>query len=185
MDNLLKQIAKFGVVGVVCFFVDFIIYTLLNAAFRRTGFAFRYAQYYLLSKLVSVIVSMIANYLLSMKFVFNRREDLSRKREFAIFVVLSVMGLALSELILYIGMGLIDPHWTWFRRVLAFWADTCGLQYAAMEETFWVLLSTGIVMCYNFASRKLTLEGRQGASPEPDGAHSRSAAGSRDRHVRR
>ena len=64
MDRLLKQIAKFGVVGVVCFFIDFIIYTLMNAAFRRTGFALRFSHYYLLSKLVSVIVSTIVGTIL-------------------------------------------------------------------------------------------------------------------------
>ena len=163
MDRLLKQIAKFGVVGVVCFLIDFIIYTLLNAAFRRTGFALRFSHYYLLSKLVSVIVSMVANYLLSMKFVFKRKDDMSRRREFLIFVVLSVIGLLLSELILYVGMGLIDPHWGWLRRVLAFWADVFRLTYPATEETFWVLVSTAIVMCYNFISRKLTLEQKEPA----------------------
>ena len=39
MKNLLAQIAKFGVVGVLCFFIDFGLYTISNVIFRATGFA--------------------------------------------------------------------------------------------------------------------------------------------------
>ncbi|MBR5116468.1 MAG: GtrA family protein [Lachnospiraceae bacterium] len=161
MKKLLAQIAKFGVVGVICFFIDFGIYTVLNIIFRRTGFAESFPWYYLLSKLVSVIVSMICNYLLSMKFVFTRKDDMSRKKEFLIFVVLSVIGLILAEAILYLGMDIIDPHWNWLTGVIGWWGRLFGMTQAGSEETFWVLVSTAIVMCYNFVSRKMTLEQKE------------------------
>ena len=161
MTKLLKQIASFGIVGVICFVIDFGVYTILNMLFRGMGFAERFAQYYLISKFVSVVVSMICNYLLSMRFVFTRKDDLSRGREFLIFVVLSVIGLILAEVILYTGMDLIDPHWPWLVGVITWWGDRFGMTQAGAEETFWVLASTAIVMCYNFISRKCSLEGKK------------------------
>ena len=161
MSKLLGQIARFGVVGIVCFFIDFGIYTVLNILFRSVGFDGVFAQYYLLSKLVSVIVSMVCNYLLSMKFVFTRKDDMSRRREFTIFVVLSVIGLLLAEAILYLGMGIISPNWPWLTGVIGWWGALFNMSQAGAEETFWVLVSTAIVMCYNFISRKMTLEKKE------------------------
>ena len=158
MGKLLKQIARFGVVGITCFLIDFIVYTVFNIIFRGTGIADLFEQYYMLSKLISTTISMICNYLLSMKFVFTRKDDMSRRREFIIFVILSVIGLILAEVILYTGMDLIDPHWPWLVGVLRWWGALFGMTQAGAEETFWVLVSTAIVMCYNFISRKLMLE---------------------------
>ena len=38
-NKLLAQIAKFGLVGVICFVIDYLIYLLLNAVFEKTGMA--------------------------------------------------------------------------------------------------------------------------------------------------
>lgn len=148
MNKLLEQIAKFGIVGVIAFFVDFIIYTVLNVAFRATGVADAFPAYYLLSQFISFVISCVTNYLLSMKYVFERREDLSRQKEFVIFFLLSAIGLVINEIVLYIGMDVIYESQRWLHA----WMGT------GLAETFFKCFATGVVMVYNFISRKLTLE---------------------------
>ena len=92
-------------------------------------------------------ISVIVNYLLSMKFVFTRNEELSRKKEFVIFIVLSVIGLGLNEIILLICSTIYEAN-----QVLM---DT-------IDFTVWFaaakVFATAIVMVYNFISRKIFLE---------------------------
>ena len=84
---------------------------------------------------------------MSMKFVFERRDDLNRKTEFLIFTILSLIGLALNEGILYFGMlfckSVLPQVYTEYPNYA-----TAGVK----------IVATGIVMIYNFISRKLTLE---------------------------
>lgn len=49
---------------------------------------------YLLATTLSFAISIVVNYILSMKFVFSHKEDMSRKREFTIFAILSAIGWA-------------------------------------------------------------------------------------------
>ncbi|MBP3735822.1 MAG: GtrA family protein [Lachnospiraceae bacterium] len=151
MKKLLDQIAKFGIVGVICFLIDYVIYLIFNAIFRRTGLADVYENYYLISQAISFIVSMVCNYLLSMKFVFTRKDDMSRKKEFVIFAVLSTIGLVINEICLYIGLGLIYRHVAFVR----------GLMSEGFAETFFKFGATGVVMVYNFISRKMFLEKKE------------------------
>ena len=148
MKNLLAQIAKFGVVGVLCFFIDFGLYTISNVIFRATGFAAAFTYYYLIAGLIGFSVSMIVNYLLSMKYVFERRDNLSRHREFVIFFVLSLIGMGINEIVLYVGIDMVYQHWRWMRSWMS----------SGFAETFFKLAATGIVMVYNFISRKIFLE---------------------------
>ncbi|MFR9006855.1 MAG: GtrA family protein [Collinsella aerofaciens] len=46
------------------------------------------------------------NYILSMKYVFVHKEDMSRRREFVIFSVLSAIGLGLNGLYMFICVNL-------------------------------------------------------------------------------
>ena len=148
MNKLLAQIARFGVVGIICFFIDYFIYVLMNFLFKKTGIAASFPQYYLVSQGISFIVSMVSNYLLSMRYVFSRREDMSRKQEFIIFAILSAIGLLINEICLYIGMDLLYGHWAFLQRLMS-------LEFA---ETFFKLGATAVVMVYNFISRKRFLE---------------------------
>ena len=138
MKKLIDQILKFGIVGVIAIFVDFGVYTACNFA----------GVPYLFSGFLGFTISVVVNYLLSMKYVFVRRDDLSRTKEFTIFVILSAFGLLINELVLYICPGLIYPHWSWLRQ-------TFGVHTV---ETLAKLGATGIVMIYNFISRKVFLE---------------------------
>ena len=138
MKKLIAQLLKFGVVGVISFIVDFSIYTGLNFL----------GCPYLISGLVGFIVSVIVNYILSMKFVFERRDDMSRKKEFIIYVVLSTIGLGLNELLLYICVDLVYEHSDFLM----------GLYGDRLAEIIAKIIATGLVMIYNFVSRKIIFE---------------------------
>lgn len=138
MRFLIGQIVKFGFVGVLCFLIDFILYTGCNAA----------GVPYLISGVIGFTVSVAVNYVLSMKYVFRRREDLSRNQEFTVFVLLSAGGLLLNEVLLYIGIDGIYEHNPAIQAAVA----------AGTAETVVKLWATGIVMVYNFVTRKIILE---------------------------
>lgn len=127
MKTLLAQLAKFGIVGVIATLIDFGVMNLLHYGANLD---------ILVANTAGFVISLIFNYLASMKFVFEHKEDMSRRREFAIFVVLSVIGLALNDGI-----------------VLAF---NKGL---ALEANIAKIGATALVMMYNFATRKIFLDG--------------------------
>ena len=149
MNKLLAQIAKFGVVGVIAFIIDYVIYRIFNVVFESTGFSTVFPQYYLISALLGFTVSVIANYILSFKFVFERKEDMSRKKEFVIFLVLSIIGLGINEICLFIGFDIIYLNWTWLQNIMS-----AGFA----KDVFFKFGATGVVMVYNFISRKIFLE---------------------------
>ena len=140
MKNLIKQFLKFGIVGAISFVVDFTLYTVCNF----------WGCPYLISGIIGFVVSVIVNYLLSMKFVFERRDDMSRKKEFIIYVVLSTIGLGLNELLLYICVDIVYANSDFLT----------GLYGDRMAEIVAKVFATGVVMIYNFVSRKLILEKR-------------------------
>ena len=92
MQKLLAQIMKFGVVGVIATVIDFGIMNLLHYGLGLN---------ILIANTSGFIVSLIFNYLASMKYVFAHKEGMSRRREFIIFVVLSGIVLTLNA-----GLGL-------------------------------------------------------------------------------
>lgn len=149
MNKLLAQIAKFGVVGVICFIIDYVIYRVFNFTFERSGFSGVFPQYYLISGFLAFAVSVVANYLLSFKFVFERKEDLSRRKEFVIFLILSIIGMGINELCLFVGFDGIYMHWKWLQGIMS-----AGFA----KDVFFKFGATGVVMVYNFITRKIFLE---------------------------
>lgn len=123
---MIKQILKFGVVGFLCFFIDYSLLIIFKEVLEI---------HYLIASGMSFTISLCANYLLSMKYVFQGKEDISKKREFILFVFLSVIGLALNQVIMWFGV------------------DVVGISYLIIK-----IFATGIVMVYNFVSRKILLE---------------------------
>lgn len=140
MTKLIQQFLKFGVVGVICFFIDTGLYTICNFI----GIP------YLISGVIGFSVSVVVNYLLSMKYVFVRRDDLSRKKEFTIYLILSIIGLILNELILFVCVDVIYGNWSWLRSFM----------HPRAAEILAKIGATGIVMVYNFVTRKLFMERR-------------------------
>ena len=141
MKKLIDQFLKFGIVGFACFVIDFGIYTFLCD---------RLGVYYLIAGFWGFVVSVIVNYLLSMKYVFDHRDDLSRIKELFIFVILSVVGLGINELILYIFVDILCTRWI----------DISNLISRQNINMIAKIIATAIVMIYNFVSRKIILEKR-------------------------
>ncbi len=131
MEKLVRQFMKFGVVGLIAFAID---YGLMVALTELAGIN------YLVSATISFTVSVVFNYVASMRYVFTHKEGLSRRREFIIFVVLSVVGLGLNDLLMWIGTSLWD------------------ISYLIVK-----IGATALVTIYNFITRKIFLDGETGA----------------------
>ena len=127
--TLIEQVLKFGVVGFAAFLVDYGVLMLLSQLFGMNA---------VLASGISFVVSCTFNYLASMRYVFRHREDMPRQREFTIFVVLSVVGLAINELIM--------------------WAGTAMAGESALAVTITKVIATAVVMVWNFLSRKRWLD---------------------------
>ena len=128
---LVEQFLKFGVVGAVAFAIDYGILMLLSQVVGWDP---------LPSSVVSFVVSLLFNYVASMHFVFDRRDDLSRRRELVLFVALSVIGLGINSAVI--------------------WAGTAALGDGAVAVTATKLVATVVVAVWNFVSRKRWLEAR-------------------------
>ena len=126
MNKLFAQIMKFGVVGIVATLLDYAVLALLTEVC---------GIYYLFSSFLSYSISLIFNYVASMRYVFAGKEDMSKIREFTIFLLLSVIGLGINQL----GMWIM--------------VEQFAVYYMISK-----IVVTGIVMVWNFITRKIFLE---------------------------
>lgn len=147
MKKLLDQILKFGIVGVISFIVDFVI-TMLISTLLRSAAGMGTSRAAMIGAFFGFVISVTVNYFLSMKFVFERRDDMGRKKEFVIFVVLSAFGLVINELIILFCIDVVYMHWAWLQSWVGDTLATAGSK----------IVATGVVMVYNFVTRKIFLE---------------------------
>lgn len=131
MDNkkktsLWKQIIRFAVVGGSAFLIDYSIMILLTEFFGIN---------YLISNAISFTVSVIYNYLLSVHWVFDVNGGRSQTQDFLVFIILSVIGLGINQLIMWLCV------------------DKIGIFYMISK-----IGATGVTMVYNFITRKIFLE---------------------------
>ena len=129
MKKLLNQILKFGVVGGLAFIIDYGILMFLTEVFHIN---------YLISTTISFIVSVIFNYIMSIFWVFDVDENKNRTTVFSVFIILSVIGLLLNDLFMWV------------------FVDGMSIHYLIAK-----IIATLLVMIYNFITRKLFLEKRE------------------------
>lgn len=122
-----RQFSKFALVGFASLAVDYALLIGLVEYLHVDVF---------LATTCSFIASVVVNYILSIKYVFSRRADMSRGREFTIFAVLSAIGLGLTDLFMYVGVAFLS------------------IGYQLMK-----LISTFMVTWYNYFSRRRFLNG--------------------------
>ncbi|KAA8819145.1 sugar translocase [Bifidobacterium rousetti] len=138
MRKLIAQLMKFGIVGVIAFVIDWGILNILVGVFHMHN---------VLAATISFIISLIFNYLASMKFVFKHREDMARWMEIVIFVAGAVVGLFMNDAIIWISTYGMNH-------------DAFNTQHAEylLRTNVGKLVATAVVMVWNFAIRKWLLD---------------------------
>ena len=173
-----KQFLKFAVVGLISFGIDWGMLIALVELFHLD---------FLMSTTVSFTTSVVVNYWLSMKYVFDHREGMSRKREFTIFTILSVIGLGLNILIANTSGFIISLIFNYLASMKYVFAHKEGMSRRrefiifvvlsviglalndgivltlnaglGLEANIAKICATALVMVYNFVTRKIFLEG--------------------------
>lgn len=126
MSKLFKQIFKFVIVGGLSFVLDFILYYIFTRFIHIPE---------MLAQVMSFSISVVFNYLLSMKFVFVAKDNLKKHHEFMIFVTLSILGAGLNWLLFYVMVYLMSIH-----------------------DLITKIIVAGVVMVFNFITRKIFIE---------------------------
>jgi len=124
--KLMNQIFKFIIVGGIATVIDFAVLGILNKILGIN---------YLIAAAFGFTVSVVYNYWASIKFVFDVDESKSKTTNFVIFIVLSIVGLGINELFMWLNVGLL--------RMTVFIGK---------------VLATCVVMVFNFVTRKMFLE---------------------------
>lgn len=124
--KLLTQIFKFIIVGGIATVIDYIIFFIMHDILHIGT---------LVSNIMSFSISVIYNYIASVKWVFDVDKDKDKKQQFIIFIVLSVIGLGINTGIVYLLIDVLKV-------------------YSLISK----VVATGIVMVFNFITRKIFLE---------------------------
>lgn len=130
LRELTVQFAKFGIVGAIAFCIDYGLFLLMTYVFGIN---------YLIASAISFVISTIFNFAASMRYVFAGKRGQTRSQQFVIFFVLSVVGLGVNQLVLWMCVDLL-ARLAWVGKLAA----------------------TFIVMIFNFVTRKVFLEDHDG-----------------------
>lgn len=123
---MLKKIVNFGIVGVIATIIDFGVLFVLKSLCNVDVY---------IATTLAFIVSLIFNFVASMKYVFKAKEGMSVTKQCIVFVVTAVIGLGINEAIMYL----------------------C-IEFLSLYYMIGKLLATCVVMVFNFVSRHLLLE---------------------------
>lgn len=124
-DKTHIQFFRYIFVGSAAFIVDFI------SLFAFTDFL---GIYYLTSAAMAFILGLIANYILSISWVFNNRTLDNMWSEFTIFAIIGVIGLGLNELFIW------------------FFTDFVDIYYLISK-----IIAAALILSWNFFARKFVL----------------------------
>lgn len=138
VKKLIEQLMGFGIVGIIAFVIDFGLLNLFVGVFHMHN---------VLASTLSFLISLMFNYLASMKYVFKHRDDMARWMEIVIFFVSSAIGLLINDAII--------------------WLSTYGMNKDAMitQHAEYLLRTNGgklvatvVVAIWNFVIRKWLLD---------------------------
>ena len=128
-DNIFIQFFRYLFVGGFAFLVDF---------FLLYFFSDFCGIYYLISAVLSFVISLIVNYLISIQWVFYKNQIDNKFIEFNVFSLIGIVGLLFTEILLYL------------------FTDVLGLYYLISK-----IISAAIVMFWNFIARRIIFYGRE------------------------
>jgi putative flippase GtrA len=121
---LYREIAKFGVVGVLGIFVQIIAFNLLHS-----GFGLQTVR----ANVVATIIAIAFNYIGFRYFTYRKADKRQQGREISLFVLFSVIGLVIQNGVLY--------------------AATYGMGWdSLLANNFWNLTGIGIATLFRFWS---------------------------------
>ena len=125
-NKLMMQIIKFGIVGGIATIIDFAVFYILHEVLGINT---------IISNVCSFTVSVVYNYIASIKWVFDVDKNKNKKTQFVLFIVFSLIGMGINTAIVYICTDLMNLY-SMIGKVIA----------------------TGVVMVFNFITRKKFLE---------------------------
>jgi putative flippase GtrA len=135
------KIVRYALVGGTAAVVDFVIFLVFA---KLMGFN------YLWVGAVGFVVATAVNYVLSIRHVFTAGVRFRREMEIALVFAVSLVGLGLNQLILYLGIGRLG-----------------------MEMLLTKLLATGSVFLWNYGMRNHFVFRQPGGVSEPSPASTR------------
>jgi putative flippase GtrA len=124
-NSTLLQLFRYTFVGGFAFLIDFGTLIILTECFHIN---------YLVSAAIGFTFGLVVNYLLSIRWVFNRRAYDNRILEFLLFGLIGIIGLGLNELFIWILTDLL-------------------VIYYVLSK----IITTIIVYLWNFFARKVFL----------------------------
>lgn len=125
-EHLLVQIVNFCIVGGMATLIDFAFLYIFRDIFKF-GLIF--------SNSLSFALSVIFNYYASIKYVFDVKKDKKNSKYFALFILFSIIGLGLNNILLWI------------------FTNAFNIYYMISKA-----IATIFVMVFNFVTRKKFLE---------------------------
>ena len=123
---MIKKIVNFGLVGVVATAIEYVLLIILKEIFKIDV---------LIASGIAVTISLLFNYILSIKYVFIDKKEMSKTKEMAGFFITALIGLGINQLMMYVLVDMVNIYYL-FAKVV----------------------STGTVMIWNFVSRHVFLE---------------------------
>lgn len=124
-DTLLLQFIRYIFVGGIAFLADFGLLILLTEKFH---------VHYLVSAGVSFMCGLIVNYILSILWVFNERTFSKEWVEFALFLLIGLVGLAFNQLFMWLLTDVLSVFYIFSK-----------------------IMTTAVVYFWNFFARKIFL----------------------------
>ena len=126
MNKLVNKIIKFSIVGGIATIIDF-AFLYIFKEFLNINI--------IIANTLSFIISVTYNYIASITWVFDVNKNKNKNIQFILFILFSVVGLIINNIILYIL------------------TDKLNIYYLISK-----VIATIIVMIFNFVTRKKFLE---------------------------
>lgn len=141
MKNRLNEVIKFVLTGGVCFLIEYAALIALKEWLHLPVVA---------ATPIAFLISVVFNYLLCVKWVFNSAKESSKKAQIG-FAVTSVMGLFLNWAIMWALTALLGE-------------DAVLLTIFNMEIKVYMLnkiIATALVMVWNYFTKRWLLKGNE------------------------